>query len=530
MADFDIDPQFEQRLAGRLVEFADTAVRPFDAVEIADQARAGADRRSLRSRLDALLPRSGRPLLAIALLTVCLVGAGIFGGYIKLQNNSIAPNPSYQPFSPLPTVATASLIADASASPLATAETSASPIGTVLPIASPTPEPSASEVATVTPTIAPPTGPPTPEATPEPTPAPTPTVTAAPTPSPSPTPAAVNAFIAVTTGNTLACALADDGRVFCWGDNEQGQLGDGTTDARSSRNVPVVGIDDARAIAAGIRFACALRVDGTVWCWGEDPGSDSSSGVPWQVPGIDDATAITAGGAFACALRASGQIGCWGNGQLGQLGNGVFENNSGVPTPQRVLGIDDAIAVSAGWNHACAIRADFTVWCWGGNGDGATGYGQLGDGTLQNRASPVKVGGLPDAILIDAGGWTSCATVVGGATWCWGYGERGTLGDGNFTNSSVPVQVSGIDDAELLALGDFTACVSRTDESVWCWGDTSWSSGAPAGEPQEGNKTTPRSVAALANDHYCLLIDGRGQLWWWGSGSNQTPEPWPVGP
>jgi hypothetical protein len=248
------------------------------------------------------------------------------------------------------------------------------------------------------------------------------------------------------------------------------------------------------------------------------------------VAGIDDAQFVTAGGAFACALRETHQVVCWGINSLGQLGTGTF--SLGEATAQPVDGLSDAVAVAAGWNHACAIRFDRTLWCWGGNGDGATGYGQLGDGTLQNRASPVQVPGMTDVIGVDAGGWTTCATLEDDSVWCWGYGEQGTLGDGNFTNSSVPLQVPGIDDAGLIALGDFTACVSRADDSVWCWGDTSWgsSTGGPAGTPIEGNKTQPAVVAAMVNDRYCLLIDGSGQTWWWGTGTNQAPQRWPVGP
>jgi alpha-tubulin suppressor-like RCC1 family protein len=342
----------------------------------------------------------------------------------------------------------------------------------------------------------------------------------------------VNAVAAVTTGDTHACALADDGRVFCWGENDQGQLGDGTTTYRNFATVPVIGIEDARAIAAGIRFTCAALADGSVWCWGEDPGSNESSSVPFRVAGISDATAVAAGGAFACALRANQHVACWGINSLGQLGNGQFQFDSGNPTPQAVVGIDDAVEISAGWNHACVVRTDRSVWCWGGNGDGATGYGQLGDGTLANRASPVEVTNMTDAAHVEAGGWSTCATRTDGSTWCWGYGERGTLGDGNFTNSSVPVQAVGIDDARLLTLGDYTACVSRADNSVWCWGDTSWMprNNELPGTPREGNKSPSIAVTALANDRYCLFIDGSGQTWWWGTGTNQAPEPWPVGP
>ena len=144
-------------------------------------------------------------------------------------------------------------------------------------------------------------------------------------------------------------------------------------------------------------------------------------------------------------------------------------------------------------------------------------------------ASPVQVVGLPDAILIEAGGWTTCARVMGDSAYCWGYGERGTLGDGNFSNSSVPIQVPGLADVALVALGDFTACASRDDDSVWCWGDTSWT-GAEAGTPVEGNKSSSISVAALVNDRYCLFIDGFEQAWFWGSGTNATPNRWPIGP
>jgi alpha-tubulin suppressor-like RCC1 family protein len=300
--------------------------------------------------------------------------------------------------------------------------------------------------------------------------------------------------------------------------------------------VPVVGIDDATAIDAGLRFTCAIRADHSVWCWGEDPGSDAASALPFQVPGIDEATAVTAGGQFACVLRSSGQIGCWGNGQAGQLGNGVYENNSGVPTPQSVLGIDNAIAVSAGWGHACALLADRTVECWGANGDGASVYGSLGDGSSDlRRATPAPVSGLDNVKAIQVGGWTSCATRLDGTVWCWGYGEQGEMGDGNFSNSSVPTQVALIDDAGLLAVGDHAACVSRSDDSVWCWGHTNWigqdnPGSEDPGKPRQGNKSTPRVVAALATARYCLLIDGRGQMWDWSFGTNPAPQRRPVGP
>ena len=340
--------------------------------------------------------------------------------------------------------------------------------------------------------------------------------------------------MAIALGDTHACTLAADGRIFCWGSNEDGQLGDGTesSDYRNYPSVPVVGIDDATAIAAGIRFSCAVRSDGTVWCWGEDPGNGPSTAVPVQVPNINDATSVVAGGAFACALRSGGAVACWGVGDLGQLGNGSF--GSGGPTPQAVVGIDDATQIAAGWNHACALRSDHSLWCWGGNGDGATGYGQLGDGTLDNSSTPVQVVGLDNVSAVAAGGWSTCATPADGTAWCWGYGEKGGLGDGNAANSSTPVQVVGITDARLLTVGDYHACVTEADDSPWCWGDTSWGSatGGPATTPVEGNNDSGAVPQELATggQQYLVFIDRRGHVWSWGFGTNQAPESWPVGP
>ena len=308
MPEFEMDASFERRLAQRLTEFGNEAVRPFDPVQIAAYAAASSVDHGFGARLGALMPRGWRLVVATALLALGLIGAGILGGFIKLPTNLIAPDPTFVPFSPLPVATTPLETPVSTASHLLTFGASPSAVVSGPPLASPTPEPSPSVTPTSSPTATP---------------------TPAPTPSPSPDPATlpVNNVVTLTTGDTHACALADDGRVFCWGENDQGQLGDGTTDYRQLGTVPVVGITDARAIAAGIRFSCAALADGSVWCWGEDLGSDGTSTVPLQVPGIDDAQFVAAGGNFACAVRVTHQVVCWGNNSLGQLGRGTF----GVP-------------------------------------------------------------------------------------------------------------------------------------------------------------------------------------------------------
>jgi alpha-tubulin suppressor-like RCC1 family protein len=520
MAEYEIDPAFEARLGRQLFDAGSEAVRPFDAVQIARDA-AAADDRGWRSRLP-MLPARWRPVLLFALLAVALIGVGVFGGLIKLPNNNIAPDPSFQPFSPPPTVV------PSPGSPTQTPNGSPLPSTVpsfVLPSGGPTFPPLPTETPSLLPTEQPTVSP-----TPSPTPTPTPSATVPPPPTPSPTPTPAIKVVAVAEGDLHSCAVTADGRVFCWGTNDMGPLGDGTTQDRYTADIPVTGIDDAVAISAGIRFSCAVRADGTVWCWGEDPGSDGSSAVPFQVVGIDDAQDVTAGGAFACALRRGGEVACWGNGQVGQLGNGVYENNSGVPTPEAVVGIDNAVAVSAGWAHACALLADGTVECWGGNGDGVHVYGSLGDGTNDvRRSTPAPVVGLDNVVEVRAGGWSTCARTADGEVWCWGYGEHG-LGNGQAADSNVPVD-TGIDDAKQIAVGGYGACATRADDSIWCWGDTFWrQSGGMGTVPVEGNRTEPAVVTALATNRHLLLIDGYGRVWEWGRGSGDSPQLIPVGP
>ena len=254
------------------------------------------------------------------------------------------------------------------------------------------------------------------------------------------------------------------------------------------------------------------------------------------MPDIADATAITAGGAHACALRASGSIACWGLGQLGQLGNGAIIHNSGNPVPVAVDGIADALAISAGSNHTCALRADASVWCWGGNGDGATGYGQLGDGTLDDRPSPVAVTGITNATGIAAGGWSSCALLADRSVSCWGYNERGGLGDGSTTHSSVPVGVVGLADAVQVTVGGWHACALRADRGIACWGANSdgVSGFGQLGSGDRDDHSVPVGVVGI-NDatrvsaawiSTCALRTG-ANVWCWGPGSG-SEQPWQI--
>src|SRR5207249_850991 len=226
----------------------------------------------------------------------------------------------------------------------------------------------------------------------------------------------------VVTGDSHTCALLADGTVQCWGVGDSGQRGDGTFNNISTVPVAVVGmggaghLTNAGAVAARGYHSCALLGDGTVWCWGRNQDGQLGNGIPLPAPpgtqcpsswcsstpvrvvGITSADAITAGAYHTCALLSDRTVQCWGRNDDGQLGDGTRTSSS---TPVRVVGITGAVAVTGGWwHHTCALLRDGTVQCWGQND-----FGQLGNGTTTGSSTPVTMTGTGAT-------WTSSNSAV----------------------------------------------------------------------------------------------------------------------
>jgi alpha-tubulin suppressor-like RCC1 family protein len=245
---------------------------------------------------------------------------------------------------------------------------------------------------------------------------------------------------AVAAGGLHTCAIAG-GDVWCWGDDADGQLGDGSTQDRPAPAM-VAGIAGATAIAAGGAHSCAVS-PGAVRCWGfgQDgqlgAGTDTSSGAPQTVQGLaGDVTCVCAGNAHTCALTAAGAT-CWGYGQYGQLGDGNT-TDALAPTPVQALAAG-ATTMVAGAEHVCALDAAGGAWCWGENESG-----QLGNGASSDSPVPVSVQGIATgAVAIAAGEAHSCAVVAGGGIQCWGWNVTGQLGNGSAADSPAPVEVAG---------------------------------------------------------------------------------------
>ncbi|MHB8060249.1 MAG: RCC1 domain-containing protein [Gaiellaceae bacterium] len=362
----------------------------------------------------------------------------------------------------------------------------------------------------------------------------------------------------ISAGYGHTCVVGADRGVKCWGDNSQGQLGDGTKVERPTA-VTVKGLSGATQVSAAGNFTCALLSRGTVKCWGANDhgqlgdGTARASLTPVSTVGISKAIGISAGADYACALFANGRVKCWGTGPYG----GEF----GAPAIQ-IPGISTAVQISDfGGSDTCALLAGGTIKCWHSYLLGAPfdwdsldrvtqisyGCALLSDGTVQCESygkatrvagisgavqlssngyrgcaifsdgsvkcwrddysssgpgwtTPARVAGVSGAAQVSAGGSHTCVLLSGGAVKCWGSNSNGQLGIGAWKPfRTTPVEVKGIADGAEVSAGSGFSCAVLAGGSVDCWGDNSHGQLGNGSSGRESSILTPAPVPGISS-------------------------------
>lgn len=351
-------------------------------------------------------------------------------------------------------------------------------------------------------------------------------------------------FEYVVASDTHSCGRKTDGTLWCWGNNQHGQLGTGDT---ASQVAPVrvdpegLGSDVAGVyvpsgsggISTRTAFTCARKTDGTLWCWGSNEYGQLGTGDrdarlrPTQVTGLGtDVHAASLGGAFGCARKTDNTLWCWGANEAGQLGTGDKQDRlSPVEVDPSGLGAS-VRRFSTGAAHTCARRTDNTLYCWGANE-----AGQLGTGDTELAMSPTRVdtsslGATADVVVTGAA--HTCVTLSDTAIDCFGANQFGQLGLGADPSPrlhpervDLPGFAGGV---PMITAGGRHTCAGKTDGSLWCWGDnragqlgvgTRANSGVPV-QVDAAGMGAQVAVVYAGGAHTCVRnIDN--SVWCWGS-------------
>jgi alpha-tubulin suppressor-like RCC1 family protein len=285
----------------------------------------------------------------------------------------------------------------------------------------------------------------------------------------------------IAEGSASACGVTTSGTGYCWGYNNNGQLGNNsltqsTTPSAISGNINFSSITAAANNTSSQDTMCGLSVGGIAYCWGYNANNQigDRTTTTRQVPvavvwvNVNTTTNVAPGGRTSCAIRNGGIAYCWGDNSYGQLGNGSTLNSS-VPT--MVLGNYTWASISSGTDSydglatTCGVTTSGAGYCWGSNGNG-----QGGDGTATNHLVPTLVSGGYTWASITVGFFDACGITTSGAGYCWGANVDGEDGNNTTTQNNSPVAINGGYTWAQLSLGDGSTCGVTTSYVGYCWG------------------------------------------------------------
>jgi hypothetical protein len=278
-------------------------------------------------------------------------------------------------------------------------------------------------------------------------------------------------IVQVSTSYEHTVAAKNDGTVWTWGANDIGQLGNGSS---ADSNVPlqVIGLNNVVQVAAGRKFCLALKSNGTVWAWGANnhgqmgnPYYWAGNATPVPISGLSNIVDIAVGYNHSLAVDGNGDVWVWGKNHLAQLGLGHQDT---LPFPIKIPGMANARKVSCGKNHSFVLKSDSTVWSWGGDNGG----GELGLGPVGFVNTPQKIQTLSEITWIDGGLFHSFAIDKNGVTYGWGDNSNGQIGAANnlISNFDIPeVCMEHSENSPIFAELLFTIQY-KTDGTIWSWG------------------------------------------------------------
>jgi alpha-tubulin suppressor-like RCC1 family protein len=304
--------------------------------------------------------------------------------------------------------------------------------------------------------------------------------------------ASVCSFAQLEAGRSHACGVLESGNVVCWGFNGEGQVGNGESASESVGPTVVEGLEDMVDVTVGLRHSCALSAGGSIYCWGDNNegqlGDDSfvSSPFPVQVARMTEATAVSAGGFHNCAI-GDGETGngiyCWGLNDRIQVGATVGEETR-VPARVASIGLPllGQLDIDTGLRHSCALgtksdRSGQVVYCWGDNRSGQLGINE----SRVDRSAPRRgvrqksdLSEITDFVegSLAAGQNSTCAIRQGGSVYCWGDGTQGHFGSEELAEIQyAAVEFPGLRDAQRVWHTLFHVCAERASGRIACWGE-----------------------------------------------------------
>lgn len=307
------------------------------------------------------------------------------------------------------------------------------------------------------------------------------------------------AKIASFGGALFSMATKDDGTLWSWGSNPNGQLGLGNT-TRYSSPKQVGLLTNWLNISTGYSHSLSVKTDGTLWAWGRNNsgqlgfGNTTNYSSPKQVGALTNWATVSGGTVFSLATKTNGTLWSWGSNGGGQLGLNTSYTIS-ISSPQQVGSLTTWLSVAAGYASSFAIKTDGTIWSWGKNNSG-----QLGLGNTTYYSSPKQIGALTNWLITSVGTYAnrgySLAAKTDGTLWSWGANGYGNLGTGNTTNYSSPKQVGLLTTWLKVAAGYASSFAIKTDGTLWSWGTGAFGS---LGLGNTTDYSSPKQIGSKTN-------------------------------